>query len=135
LAKYIREQSSAAVIAITGSNGKTVVKEWMGQILQKQFSTCRSPKSYNSQIGVPLSVWELEAKHEYAVFEAGISQTGEMEKPEKILQPEIGIFTNIGSAHDANFENRKQKAAEKLQLFKHSKQLVYEANGDRKAHV
>lgn len=129
LAKYIREQSSAAVIAITGSNGKTVVKEWMGQILQKQFPTCRSPKSYNSQIGVPLSIWELEAKHEFAVFEAGISETDEMEKLEKILQPEIGIFTNIGSAHDANFESRKQKVEEKLKLFTHSKQLVYEANG------
>lgn len=129
LTKYIREQSSAAVIAITGSNGKTVVKEWMGQILQKQFPTCRSPKSYNSQIGVPLSIWELEAKHEFAVFEAGISETDEMEKLEKILQPEIGIFTNIGSAHDANFESRKQKIEEKLKLFAHSKQLVYEANG------
>ncbi|WP_417592340.1 bifunctional UDP-N-acetylmuramoyl-tripeptide:D-alanyl-D-alanine ligase/alanine racemase [Owenweeksia hongkongensis] len=133
LAKHIREQSSAAVIAVTGSNGKTVVKEWMGQILQKQFSTCRSPKSYNSQIGVPLSVWELEAKNEFAVFESGISEPGEMEKLEKILQPEIGIFTNIGSAHDANFESSSEKIAEKLKLFKHSKQLVYEANGSELA--
>ncbi|WP_417611178.1 bifunctional UDP-N-acetylmuramoyl-tripeptide:D-alanyl-D-alanine ligase/alanine racemase [Owenweeksia hongkongensis] len=133
LAKHIREQSSAAVIAVTGSNGKTVVKEWMGQILQKQFSTCRSPKSYNSQIGVPLSVWELEAKNEFAVFESGISEPGEMEKLEKILQPEIGIFTNIGSAHDANFESSSEKIAEKLKLFKHSKQMVYEANGSNLA--
>lgn len=129
LAKCIREKSSAQVIAITGSNGKTVVKEWMGQILQKQFSTCRSPKSYNSQIGVPLSVWELNQKHEYAVFETGISESGEMENLEKILQPEIGIFINIGSAHDANFESRTQKIEEKLKLFIHTKQLVYEANG------
>ena len=126
LARAVRQQSKAQIVGITGSNGKTIVKEWLSQILQKQFSVCRSPKSYNSQIGVPLSVWELEEHNEIGVFEAGISQPGEMLLLEEILKPEIGIFTNIGTAHDVNFNNHQQKIEEKLKLFAKSKKLVYQ---------
>lgn len=125
LATSIRERSKAKVIGITGSNGKTIVKEWLAQVLQSSFEICRSPKSYNSQIGVPLSVWEMEEHHEIGIFEAGISKPGEMALLEKIIKPEIGIFTNIGTAHDQNFKDRDQKIEEKLQLFKHSQSLVY----------
>ncbi len=130
LAREVRQHSSATVIAITGSNGKTVVKEWMAHVLQRQYAVCRSPKSYNSQIGVPLSVWELEPTHQYGVFEAGISLPGEMERLEEILKPHIGIFTNIGTAHDANFKSHQQKINEKLKLFEHADQLVYRKNND-----
>ncbi len=126
LAHEVRLESTARIIAITGSNGKTVVKEWLSQILQKQFEVCRSPKSYNSQIGVPLSVWELEPNHQVGVFEAGISEPGEMERLERILQPEMGIFTNIGTAHDVNFRDQQHKISEKLKLFKNTKKLVYQ---------
>ncbi len=126
LARSVREKTKAQIIGITGSNGKTIVKEWLSQILQKQFSVCRSPKSYNSQIGVPLSVWELEERNEVGVFEAGISQPGEMELLEEILKPEIGIFTNIGTAHDVNFNNHQQKIEEKLKLFRNCQNLVYQ---------
>ncbi len=105
-----------SVIGITGSNGKTIVKEWLAQCFA-DFSVVKSPKSYNSQIGVPLSVAEINKKHEIGVFEAGISQIGEMKKLQKIILPNIGILTNIGSAHDEGFENRAQKLQEKLQLF------------------
>lgn len=133
LAHFIREKSTAKIVAITGSNGKTVVKEWLAQILQKQYSVCRSPKSYNSQIGVPLSIWELEPHHQVGIFEAGISEPCEMEKLEAMLSPEFGIFTNIGSAHEANFENRQQKINEKLKLFTDCKKLVYEEDGSERA--
>lgn len=126
LAREVRQHSQAKIIAITGSNGKTIVKEWLSQILHKRFALCRSPKSYNSQIGVPLSVWELESQHQLGLFEAGISEPGEMERLEEILKPDIGIFTNIGSAHDINFKNHQQKINEKLILFKHARQLVYQ---------
>lgn len=126
IAREVRQQSSAQIIGITGSNGKTVVKEWLAQILQQQFAVCRSPKSYNSQIGVPLSLWELGPRHQVGVFEAGISQPGEMEKLAEILKPEIGIFTNLGTAHDVNFKNHRQKINEKLKLFEHAKKLVYQ---------
>jgi len=120
-----RKQFSIPVIGITGSNGKTVVKEWLYQLLSGHFNMVRSPKSFNSQIGVPLSVWLMEKNNELAVFEAGISQPGEMEKLECIIQPSIGIFTNIGEAHSEGFLNQRQKINEKLVLFRHVKQLVY----------
>lgn len=120
-----RKQYTLPCIGITGSNGKTIVKEWLFQLLAEDYNTVRSPKSYNSQIGVPMSVWLLGKKHQLAVFEAGISQPGEMEKLEKMIQPSIGIFTNIGEAHSEGFLNNRQKIKEKLVLFRHAKQLVY----------
>ncbi len=112
------------VIGITGSNGKTIVKEWLNQLLEESFSIVRSPKSYNSQIGVPLSVLNINQSHNLAIFEAGISQPGEMNRLEKIIKPSIGCLTNIGQAHDEGFNSRSQKINEKLQLFVHAKQLV-----------
>ena len=129
VATAVREHAPARIIGITGSNGKTVVKEWLAQLLAEKFALCRNPKSYNSQIGVPLSLWRLENTHEIGVFEAGISKPGEMTYLEQMLQPEIGIFTNIGTAHSENFESREQKIEEKLMLFRNCRQLVYEKNG------
>lgn len=120
-----RKQFDIPVIGITGSNGKTIVKEWLYQLLAEDYNTVRNPKSYNSQIGVPLSIWLMEAQHELGIFEAGISQPGEMEKLERIVQPTIGVFTNIGEAHSEGFLNDRQKIKEKLLLFRHAKQLVY----------
>lgn len=113
------------VIGVTGSNGKTIVKEWLYQLLSGTYNVLRSPKSYNSQIGVPLSVWLLKPEHELAIFEAGISQPGEMEKLERMILPGIGIFTNIGEAHNEGFLNVRQKINEKLVLFRHAKKLIY----------
>ena len=112
------------VIGITGSNGKTIVKEWLNQLLEEDFSIVRSPKSYNSQIGVPLSVLNIDKSHNLAIFEAGISQPDEMNRLEKIIKPSIGLLTNIGNAHDEGFEGRTQKINDKLQLFVHAKQLI-----------
>ena len=126
LAAGIRSSSMARFIGITGSNGKTTVKSWLTEILRARYKVCSTPKSYNSQIGVPLSVFELEADDDLGIFEAGISEVGEMGKLEKILRPEIGIFTNIGSAHDQFFESRAQKISEKLKLFSRSESLIYE---------
>ena len=94
-----RSEYKLPVIGITGSNGKTIIKEWLSQLLTATYSICKSPKSYNSQIGVPLSVWELNDKHELAIFEAGISKPNEMTLIEKIVRPDIGILTNLGEAH------------------------------------
>ena len=120
-----RKQFRVPVIGITGSNGKTIVKEWLYQLLGAQFNIVRSPKSYNSQVGVPLSVWQMNKDNSLGIFEAGISQPGEMDKLEKIIQPTIGIFTNIGEAHNEGFMNIRQKINEKLLLFPHAKQLIY----------
>ena len=98
-----RKKFNMPVIGITGSNGKTIVKEWLFQLLNKQYKIVRSPKSYNSQIGVPLSVWQMEAANDLAIFEAGISKPDEMEKLQSIIRPTIGIFTNIGEAHNEKF--------------------------------
>jgi alanine racemase len=117
LAAYHRSQFSLPVIAITGSNGKTIVKEWLYALLKDHFNICRSPKSYNSQIGVPLSVWNLNADHTVGIFEAGISTTKEMQKLEKIIKPNIGVFTGLGDAHAEGFSGTKQKIAEKFSLF------------------
>ena len=125
LAAYHRKQFKIPVIGITGSNGKTIVKEWLNQLLEDQFNIVRSPKSYNSQLGVPLSVWQINESHELGIFEAGISESGEMGRLEKIIQPTIGIFTNIGEAHSEGFINLRQKINEKLQLFTHVETLIY----------
>jgi len=125
LASAHRRQFPIPVIGITGSNGKTVIKEWLNQLLADDYEVVRSPKSYNSQIGVPLSVWQMNQQHQIAIFEAGISEPGEMERLQEIIQPTIGIFTNIGSAHSENFINDEQKAAEKLKLFTKVKTLIY----------
>lgn len=125
LAAHHRKQFSIPVIGITGSNGKTIVKEWLNQLLEKKYAVVRSPRSFNSQIGVPLSVWGMNETHELAIFEAGISQSGEMDRLQKIIQPTIGIFTTIGEAHSEGFLNIRQKVNEKLRLFTHVKTLIY----------
>ncbi|MEO7312175.1 MAG: bifunctional UDP-N-acetylmuramoyl-tripeptide:D-alanyl-D-alanine ligase/alanine racemase [Chitinophagaceae bacterium] len=125
LAAFHRCQFHIPVIGITGSNGKTIVKEWLNQLLAADYNIVRSPKSYNSQIGVPISVWQMNGANTLAIFEAGISMPGEMEALQKIIQPTTGIITNIGAAHDEGFEDRKQKLAEKLKLFTGVETLVY----------
>ena len=131
LAAYVRTQFNGTVIGITGSNGKTVVKEWLYQLLKDDYTVIRSPKSYNSQIGVPLSVWQLAGiKNQesgiktIAIFEAGISQPGEMEKLERIIRPTIGVITYIGHEHDENFASLEAKRAEKMKLFVHSERVI-----------
>ncbi|MEO7394224.1 MAG: Mur ligase family protein, partial [Chitinophagaceae bacterium] len=118
LASYHRQQFSIPVIGITGSNGKTMVKEWLYQLLHEDFNIVRSPKSYNSQIGVPLSVWQINEHNTLGIFEAGISRPGEMEKLEQIIQPNIGVLTNIGEPHSEGFESPMQKEEEKKKLFR-----------------
>ncbi len=113
------------VLAITGSNAKTIVKEWLSQLLALKYHVVKSPKSYNSQIGVPLSVWLMSPAHSYGVFEAGISMPGEMSKLEAIIRPTKGIFTNIGSAHDQSFADWQQKVYEKALLFKGCQTIFY----------
>ena len=125
LAAYHRQQFDIPVIGITGSNGKTIVKEWLYQMLSPDYNIVRSPKSYNSQVGVPLSVWQMNQTNTLGIFEAGISEPDEMMSLQDIIRPTIGVFTNIGQAHDENFINRVQKAGEKLNLFTKAKQLVY----------
>lgn len=125
LVKYHREQLPLKTIAITGSNGKTIIKEWLLQLLSSNYRVIASPHSYNSQLGVPLSVWQANGNHELGIFEAGISEPGEMEHLEGIIQPDIGLFTNIGPAHEEGFKNREQKIHEKLKLFKNVKVLIW----------
>lgn len=125
IAAFHRSQFDIPVIGITGSNGKTIVKEWLYSALGTSFRITRSPKSYNSQIGVPLSVWELEEYSTLGIFEAGISEKGEMERLEPIIRPTIGILTNIGKAHSEGFSSDDEKLSEKLQLFKHSEALIF----------
>jgi len=125
LAAYIRKSFKSPVIAITGSAGKTIVKEWLSEILGQTTPVIRSPKSYNSQIGVPLSVLKLEEKYKLGIFEAGISMPGEMERLQAVIDPEIGVITNIGDAHSENFKDTKEKAIEKLKLFSEASMIVY----------
>jgi alanine racemase len=125
LAAACRQRFTIPVVGITGSNGKTIVKEWLAWLLEGDRQVVKSPKSYNSQIGVPLSVWQMQEGDEVAIFEAGISQPGEMERIERIIRPTIGIFTNIGTAHDAYFSDRRQKINEKLNLFVRAQTLIY----------
>ncbi len=125
LAAHKRKEFSYPVIGITGSNGKTIVKEWLNQLLEIDFNIVRSPRSYNSQIGVPLSIWQMNEKHELGIFEAGISQPGEMDSLQKVIRPSIGIFTNIGEAHSEGFESVYQKVNEKARLFSASDTVFY----------
>ncbi|MBC7827059.1 MAG: bifunctional UDP-N-acetylmuramoyl-tripeptide:D-alanyl-D-alanine ligase/alanine racemase, partial [Chitinophagaceae bacterium] len=125
LATYHRSRFEIPVIGITGSNGKTIVKEWLNQLLEPDFRIVRSPASYNSQIGVPLSVWQMNEKNQLAIFEAGISTVNEMHKLAKIISPTIGIFTNIGEAHSEGFASPEDKLLEKLLLFKNAGVLIY----------
>ncbi len=125
LAAYHRSRFNLEVIGITGSNGKTIVKEWLYQLLAADKNIVRNPKSYNSQIGVPLSVWQINEKNDLGIFEAGISTVGEIDKLEAIIKPSIGILTHIGPAHDEGFESRRQKVLEKLKLFKNCRMLIH----------
>lgn len=125
LAAAYRSLFTYPVTAITGSNGKTVVKEWLADLLAGYKNVVRSPKSYNSQLGVPLSVFQMNESHELAVFEAGISMPGEMQRLQEVLKPDTGIFTNIGPAHQENFGDTRHKVNEKLLLFSHVKTLIY----------
>ena len=127
-AAYHRGLFKFPVIGLTGSNGKTIVKEWLNFLLSPDLNIIRSPKSYNSQVGVPLSVISINDKHNLGIFEAGISKMNEMEKLEVIIKPTIGIITNIGSAHDEGFEDLEKKIKEKLKLFKNSKLIIYQKN-------
>ncbi|HWR33028.1 MAG TPA: bifunctional UDP-N-acetylmuramoyl-tripeptide:D-alanyl-D-alanine ligase/alanine racemase [Chitinophagaceae bacterium] len=124
LAAYHRRQFNYPVIGITGSNGKTIIKEWLYQLLHEDYNIVRSPKSYNSQIGVPLSVWQMNEQHKLGIFEAGISEQGEMFRLEKIIRPGIGILTNIGEAHGDGFIDTEHKFREKVSLFKNSKVII-----------
>jgi len=119
-----RAQFNYPVIGITGSNGKTIVKEWLNQLLANRYRIIRSPRSYNSQIGVPLSVWEMDENHQLAIFEAGISQKGEMANLANILQPTIGILTSMGTAHQEGFINESEKRIEKWKLFQKAEVII-----------
>ncbi|WP_158826123.1 bifunctional UDP-N-acetylmuramoyl-tripeptide:D-alanyl-D-alanine ligase/alanine racemase [Mucilaginibacter lacusdianchii] len=125
LAAYHRKRFNIPVIGITGSNGKTIVKEWLYQVMAAGKNIVRNPKSYNSQIGVPLSVWQITQDNDLGIFEAGISTVNEMDALEAIIQPTVGVLTHIGSAHDEGFESRSQKVLEKLKLFKNAGLLVH----------
>lgn len=125
LAAAHRKQFDFPVIGITGSNGKTIVKEWLNHLLQQEKNIVRSPRSFNSQLGVPLSIWQMQEAHELGIFEAGISRPGEMEHLQKMILPDIGLLTNIGEAHGEGFDSIKDKLAEKLKLFRDAQLLVY----------
>ncbi|HEV7780480.1 MAG TPA: bifunctional UDP-N-acetylmuramoyl-tripeptide:D-alanyl-D-alanine ligase/alanine racemase [Chitinophagaceae bacterium] len=124
LAAHHRSRFNIPVIGITGSNGKTIVKEWLYQLLHADHSIVRNPKSYNSQIGVPLSVWQMNEQHELALFEAGISEFGEMLRLEKIIRPTLGVLTNIGEAHSEGFNDTEHKFREKMVLFRNTKTVI-----------
>lgn len=125
LAKFQRSLFTNPVVSITGSNGKTIVKEWLGQILSQKYAVAKSPKSYNSQVGVPLSIFGIEQYHQVAILEAGISKTGEMAALEEMIKPSLGIFTNLGTAHQEGFDTVEAKLKEKLTLFSNSNLLIY----------
>ncbi|WP_439483156.1 bifunctional UDP-N-acetylmuramoyl-tripeptide:D-alanyl-D-alanine ligase/alanine racemase [Cyclobacterium plantarum] len=135
LAVMNREAFKGPVVGITGSNGKTIVKEWLAQVLSQGFQVFKSPKSYNSQIGVALSALEIQSRHQIALLEAGISQPGEMDRLKQIIQPQLGIFTNIGSAHDENFDSLETKIKEKCKLFTEVKYLIYRKDHSRINHL
>ncbi len=125
VAAHQRSLFKGPVVGITGSNGKTIVKEWLGQILSQKFAVAKSPKSYNSQVGVPLSLFGIASYHQVAVMEAGISKPAEMEKLAAMIRPDMGIFTNIGTAHEEGFSSQDQKLAEKVKLFKTAQFIIY----------
>ena len=128
LAERHRDEFDIPVVGLTGSNGKTMVKEWLYQLLSPSMVVTRSPRSYNSQIGVPLSVWLLDTQREVALFEAGISEPGEMAALRDIIQPTIGVFTSLGDAHQENFRSLEEKCMEKLQLMLHAATVVYDTD-------
>jgi len=125
LAAFHRQQFDIPIVGVAGSNGKTIVKEWLYQLLHDVFSIVRSPRSYNSQTGVPLSVWQLNKQTQLGIFEAGISLPKEMERLQPIVRPSIGIFTTIGEAHQENFSSQEEKCLEKLVLFESSEKIIY----------
>jgi Alr-MurF fusion protein len=127
-AAYYRSLFHFPIIGLTGSNGKTIVKEWLNFLLSPDFMVIRSPKSYNSQVGVPLSVIAINEKHNLGIFEAGISTVNEMDKLEQIIKPTIGVLTNIGSSHDEGFANLEEKIQQKMQLFKDAAILIFQKN-------
>lgn len=129
-AKSHREQFKLNVIGITGSNGKTIVKEWLNQLLWKDFSIVRNPKSYNSQIGVPMSILQITADRNLGIFEAGISEPLEMTALSEMIQPKIGVLTHIGSAHLENFNSKEELIQEKLKLFKNCEIIVFNADNE-----
>ena len=135
IAAGIRAQFDYPVLGITGSNGKTIVKEWLFQLLSPYFNIIRSPKSYNSQIGVPLSVIRMTNAHELGIFEAGISQRGEMTALAEIIAPTMGLITMIGAAHSEGFRNRREKLEEKIQLFKKCKKVFYRKDQKDVHHI
>ena len=126
LAAHHRAEFDYPVIGITGSNGKTIVKEWLNELLEEDYKIIRSPRSYNSQIGVPLSIWEMNHQHTLAIFEAGISTVNEMATLESVIRPNIGILTNIGSAHSEGFKDEQEKLSEKIKLFSEAEYVVAE---------
>ena len=130
LAERHRDEFDIPIVGITGSNGKTMVKEWLYQILSPQMVVTRSPRSYNSQIGVPLSVWLLNEQTQVGIFEAGISEPGEMASLHDIIQPTIGVLTSLGTAHQKNFRSMDEKCMEKLQLFHGAKVIAYDSDND-----
>jgi Alr-MurF fusion protein len=125
LVAFHRSKLRAKVIGITGSNGKTIIKEWLYQLLSDDYKLVKNPGSYNSQLGVPLSVWQLQLHHDMGIFEAGVSKPGEMQRLQRIIFPQIGIFTNLGSAHDEGFSSAKEKGFEKAKLFIMSDVVIY----------
>ncbi|WP_439504327.1 bifunctional UDP-N-acetylmuramoyl-tripeptide:D-alanyl-D-alanine ligase/alanine racemase [Sediminibacterium sp.] len=124
IAAYHRKKFNIPIIGITGSNGKTIVKEWLYQLLRPDYNIVRSPRSYNSQIGVPLSIWQINAQHELGIFEVGISAKGEMHALSQLVQPTMGVLTNIGDAHNEGFSNVIEKMDEKVQLFSYAKTVI-----------
>ncbi len=135
LATYYRSLFDFPIIGVTGSNGKTIIKEWLNFLLSPDYNVIRSPKSYNSQVGVPLSVLGINEKHNFGIFEAGISTKNEMENLQKIIKPTIGILSNIGSAHDEGFANIGEKIKEKLRLFTEVSVLIYNKNKTIEAFI
>ena len=131
LATFQRDLFQSPVISITGSNGKTIIKEWLGQVLAQKYAVAKSPKSYNSQVGVPLSIFGISPYHQVAILEAGISKLGEMDILQKIIKPDIGIFTNIGTAHEDGFSSIAEKLREKALLFEDSKYVIYRKEHDQ----
>lgn len=135
LAERHRDAFNIPIVGITGSNGKTIVKEWLYQVLSPDRYVTRSPRSYNSQIGVPLSVWLLNSDSQVGIFEAGISEPGEMLALRDIIQPTIAVLTNLGQAHQENFTSMEQKCREKLVLFHDAQTIVYPADDNTVRHV
>ncbi len=134
IAEFQRKSYSKPVVGITGSNGKTIIKEWLGQVLGQRFTVAKSPKSYNSQVGVPLSIFGIQAYHQLAILEAGVSKPGDMDTLAKMIQPDLGIFTNIGSAHQEGFSGIQEKIREKLKLFQEAKLLIFCKNQEFLSH-